>query len=123
MQHEPSGWIGLDHMRVGPIVAAHREAAGWGMRRPGRSDRAGIDLHVRGLSKPAVTEYRKHRHGPAEVVRNEQMASPWVNADIGGAGAAGSYGVEPLQSAVGPTDHKGAGGALLLGADPVGLIR
>ena len=93
------------------------------MRRPGGADSAFVDFHVRGLAKPAVSQYRKHRHGPAEVVRHEQMASARVNTDIGGAGAAGSNGVEQLQSAVGPTDNEGAGGALFVVADTVGFIR
>ena len=40
MQHEPAGRVGLDHVRVGPIVAADGEAAGRSVRRPGGADRA-----------------------------------------------------------------------------------
>ena len=45
-----------------------------------------------------------------------------MDADIGGAGAAGAHGVEQLQLSVGPIDGEGADGALLVVADPIGFV-
>src|SRR5262245_10949075 len=84
MEHEPSGRVGLNHVRVRPIVAAHREAARWRVHRPGWANSAGIDLHVGDLAEPAVSLYREHCHGTTEIVGNEQMTSARMHADIGG---------------------------------------
>src|SRR4030095_14624726 len=57
MEHEPSGRIGLNHVCMGPIVAAYREAAWWRVRRSGWANGAGIDLQVGELAEPAVSLY------------------------------------------------------------------
>src|SRR4029453_14858679 len=126
MEHEPSGRIGLNHVGMGAIVAAPREAARWGVGRPGRANRAGITLPAGAPPEPAVSLYREHGHGTAEIVGHQEMTSARVHADKGGTRAARSDGVEDLQRAVGATDREGAGGALLVLADrahAVGLIR
>ena len=126
MEHEPSGRIGLNHVGMGPIVAALREAARWRVRRSCRTNRAGIDLQIGELAEPAVSLYREHCHGTAEIVGHEEMTSARMHADKGGSRAARGHGVEDLQCAVGATDCEGAGGALLVvayRAHAVGLIR
>src|SRR5438105_14344979 len=110
-------------MGVRPIMAAHREAARRSVHRPSRADRTVIELHVRGLAKSAVTQYRKHRNRTTEVVGDQEVTAARMNADIGGARTAGSYRVEEPQSAVGPIDNEGAGSALLILPDAVGFIR
>ena len=86
------------------------------------ADRAGVDLDVRGVAQSAVCQYRKHRHRTAEIVSHQQVAPARVDADIGGAGAAGARGVQQLQSSVDPIDGKGTDRALLVVADPIGFI-
>ena len=122
VQHEASGWIGLDHVGVGPIVAADGEAARRRMRRTGRADRARVHLHVRRVAEPAVGEDREHGHRAAEVVGDQQVTSGRMHADIGGPGAPGTHRVEKRQGAVGPIDREGTDGALLVVADPIGLV-
>ena len=89
--------------RVGPIVPAST-------------------LTSDGVAQPAVGQDRQHRHRAAEVVGHQQVTSAGMHADISRAGAAGAHGVEQLQSSVGPIDGKGADGALLVVAHPIGLI-
>ena len=55
MQHEAPGRIGLNHVRVSPIVSAEGEAARRSVRRPGGADLAGIVLmSVASPSRPSA---------------------------------------------------------------------
>ena len=65
---------------------------------------------------------REHRHGTAEVVGHEQVASARVHADIGRPGAPERTGVEQLQLSVGPIDGERGDAALLVAADPISLV-
>ena len=108
---------------MGPIVAADGEAARRGVGRFGGPDRSASDLDIRRIAQAAVGQDWEHRHGTAEVVGHEQISPARVHADIGRPGAAGTHGVEQLQLPVGPIDGEGADAALLVLADPIGLIR
>ena len=123
VKHEASRGIGLDHVGVRPIVAADGEAAGRGVRRFRGADRTCSDLDVRSLAQPAVGQDWEHSHGTAEVVGHEQVVSARVHADIGRPGAARTHGVEQLQLSVGPIDGERGDAALLVVADPIGLVR
>ena len=123
MQHEAPGRVGLDHVRVRPVVPAEGEAARRGVRRPRGTDLAGVLLDVGGVAEPAVGQDRQHRDGAAEVVGDQHETSRRVDADVGRAGAAGADGVQQLQLPVRPIDREGADRPFLLLADPVGLVR
>src|SRR5438128_876610 len=56
VQHEAARGIGLDHVRVGPIVAAEGEAARRGALGPGGAELAGILLDVGGVAQATVWE-------------------------------------------------------------------
>ena len=122
VQHEAPGGIGLDHVRVGPIVSAEGEAARRGVGRPGGADLAGIVLDVGGVAQAAVGQDRQHRHGAAEIVGHQHEPSRRMDAHISRAGAAGADGVEQRQMPVGPIDGEGADRAFLVVAHPVGLV-
>ena len=95
MEHEPSGRVCLNHVCMGPIVAAlsrscpvARSVARVGPIAPActfRSER---------VAEPAVSLYREHCHGTAEIVGHEEMTSARMHADKGGARTARSHGVE-----------------------------
>jgi len=88
----------------------------------GGADLARIVFHIGCLAKLAIGQDGKHGDGAAEVVGDEQVLAGWVNAGIGGAGAARTDGVEQLEGAIFTVDGEGADGAVFFGADAVGLI-
>ncbi len=71
---------------------------------------------------PSASDW-EHSHGTAEVVGDEQVVSARVHADIGRPGAARTHGVQQLQLSVGPIDGERGDAALLVVADPIGLVR
>ena len=122
MQHEPPRGIGLDHVRVSPIVSADGEAARWRVGRPGGADLAGIRLDVRGVAQATVGQDRQHRHGAAEIVGHQDEPSRRMDAHISRTGTAGANRVERGQMPVRPIDGEGADRAFLVGTHPIGLI-
>ena len=72
VQHEASRRIGLDHVRVSPVVSAEGKTSGRCVRGFFRSERSRIRLVVRGGPETAIGKNRQHRHGAAEVVRHQQ---------------------------------------------------
>ena len=96
MQHEASGRIGLNHVRVRPVMAAEGKAT---RRRVGRlrgADVAGIGLNISGRAQPTIGKNRQHRSGAAEVVGHQHEPPGRVNAHIRRTRAARPNGVEQL---------------------------
>ena len=109
-------------MRVSPIVSAEGKAARWSVGRLGRANLAGIVLDVTGGAQSTVAKNRQHRDGAARIVGHEQEPPGWMDAHIGGTSAAGTNGVEQLQSPVGAIDGEGADRAFLVFAHPIRFI-
>src|SRR5262245_4627188 len=59
VQHEASGWVGLDHVRVRPIVATEGEASGRSILRPRRAELSGIVLDVGRFTQSPVRQNRQ----------------------------------------------------------------
>src|SRR5689334_2231445 len=58
MQHEATGGIGLNHVRVSSIVSAERKAARWRVGRLGGTNLAGIILDIARGAQPTVGKNR-----------------------------------------------------------------
>src|SRR5262249_33845204 len=121
VQYEAARRVGLDHVRVGAVVAAEGETALRGAGRPGRANLALVGLDVGGSAEFAVCQDRPHRDGAAEVVGHQDEPPRRVDAYEGGAGTARADGVERLQSPDGALDGERTNRAFLLVAHPVRL--
>src|SRR5262245_40447727 len=75
MQHEAPLDIGLNHVRVSPIMSAEGKAARWSADRFGGANLASILLDVCGDAQTTVGQYRQHRHGTAEIVGHQHEPS------------------------------------------------
>ncbi len=122
MQHEASRGIGLNHVRVSPIMSAEGKAARRSIGRLGRANLPDIVLDVRGVAQTTVGQNRQHRHGAAKVVGHQQELSGRMDAHIGRTGAAGANRVEQLQLPVRRTDCEGADRAFLVVTHPIRFI-
>jgi hypothetical protein len=122
VQDEAARRIGLDHVRVGPVVPADGEAPRRRAGGAGGTDVAGVLLHVDSPAQAAVRKDWQHRNGTSEIVRDQQEPAGRMEADVRGTGAAGRHGVEQIQLSVGAIDGERADRALLLVADAVGLV-
>ena len=72
MQYKAACGIGLDHVRVSPIVSTDGEAAGWRMCRFGRSELAGIKLDVRRFAYATIGQNGQHGHRTGVGHRNRR---------------------------------------------------
>src|SRR2546428_222923 len=75
MQQVASGGIGLNHMRMRPIMSARGKAARWSVGGPGRANLAGIVLGIGGGPETTVAENRHHRDGARKIVGHQQEPS------------------------------------------------
>lgn len=121
-QNEASCGIGLDHVRVGLIMPAEGEAA-WGrVGGLGGADRSRVFPDVGGGAEAAVGQNRKHRHGAAEVVGDQNELSGRMHAEMGRPLAAGRDGVEQSRLPVRRMEGEGADRPPFLLADPLGFV-
>ncbi len=122
VQYEAPGGVGLDHVCMGPVVPAEGETAQRGVGRSGRADLAGVVLDVGGLAQTAAFEDWQHRDRSPEIVGDQHEPPGWVEAHEGGAGSAGSDGVEQFEFPVRSVDGEGADGTLLRFAEAIRFV-
>src|SRR4051794_30978524 len=107
MEHEVSGGVCLNHVRVCPIVSAQRKAARWSVGCPGGANLAGIVLDVRGGGETAIGKNWQHRDSASEIVSHQHEPSRRMDAHKGGTGASGTNGIKQLQVPVISMDGEG----------------
>lgn len=121
VEDELPGWIGLDHVTVGAVVAADGEAAGRCVSGVGRADFAGVGFDIGGIRKGTVGLNWKNGDGAAEIVCDEEKFSGWMHANVSGARPAAGDGVEESQAAVWH-DLEGTDSSFFFVADTVGFV-
>src|SRR5436853_2089842 len=94
VQNKFPGWKGLNHVSVSSIVSAEGEAPRLNVRSLGGACLSRIFLDVAGDGQRAVGQNGQHRDGAAEIIRDEQEFSGWMNADVGRTRAARTNSVE-----------------------------
>src|SRR6267142_21986 len=122
MQDETARSIGLNHVRMGSVVATEGEAAGWCIRGFSGSNCAGILFDVGGGAEMAVRLNRQHGDGAAKIIGYEHKLAGGMKAHIGRAGTAGRDSVKQSEVPVGAIDGERAYSAFVVVADAVGLI-
>src|ERR1700687_5716704 len=75
MQYEAPGRIGLNHVRMSPIMSAEGGAARWSIGRLGGADLSRIVLDIGGGTQTTVRKNRQHRHGTSKIVGHQQKPS------------------------------------------------